>query len=167
MPMRDIVMGAIMVGIGATAFMDLVALARKYCFGTPSADYALVGRWIGHMPCGRFLHRPIAVSPTLRGEGAIGWAAHYLTGIAFAFLLLAIFGTGWLRQPALLPALIIGIGSVAAPFLLMQPGMGLGIAARRAPKPNAARLRSLVAHLTFGIGLYLAGWAANRLGFIN
>ncbi len=165
--MRDFVMGALVVGIGATAFMDLVAWARKQVFGTSSADYALVGRWIAHMPRGRFLHRPITASPCLRGERAIGWVAHSLTGIAFAFLLLAIFGAGWLRQPAILPALIMGIGSVAAPFLLMQPGMGLGMAARRAPKPNAARLRSLVVHLTFGIGLYLAGSAANRLGFIN
>ncbi len=27
-------------------------------------------------------------------------------------------------------------------------------------KPNAARLRSLSTHATFGIGLYLVGWAA-------
>lgn len=160
--MRDVLLGAIVIGIGATAFMDLAAWTRKHAFGTPSADYALVGRWIGYMPRGRFLHQPIAASPCLRGERAIGWAAHYFVGIAFAFLLLTIFGA-----PAILPALITGIGSVTAPFLLMQPGMGLGIAARRAPKPNAARLRSLVTHLTFGIGLYLAGWAANRLGFIN
>ncbi|MES2253537.1 MAG: DUF2938 domain-containing protein [Pseudomonadota bacterium] len=162
--MRDTLLGAIVIGMGATAFMDLVAWTRKQVFGTPSADYALVGRWIAYMPRGRFLHRPIAASPCLHGERAVGWSTHYLIGIAFAFLLLTIFGAG---QPAVLPALITGIGSVAAPFLLMQPGMGLGIAACRAPKPNAARLRSLAAHLTFGIGLYLAGWAANRLGFIN
>jgi hypothetical protein len=53
---------------------------------------------------------------------------------------------------------MIGIGSVAAPFLLMQPGMGVGIAAAHAPKPGAARTRSLITHLTFGIGLYAAGW---------
>jgi hypothetical protein len=162
--MRDALLGAIVIGIGATVFMDLVAWTRKQVFGTPAADYALVGRWIAYMPRGRFLHRSIAASPSVRGERAIGWSAHYFIGIAFAFLLLTIFGAG---QPAILPVVITGIGSVAAPFLLMQPGMGLGMAARRAPKPNAARLRSLVAHLTFGIGLYLSGWAANRLGFIN
>ncbi len=163
--MRDVLIGAIAIGMGATAFMDLVALARKHLFGTPAADYGAVGRWIAHMPRGRFIHRPIAASPSLRGEDAIGWSAHYLIGIAFAWVLLAIAGAAWLRHPTILPALIVGIGSVAAPFLVMQPGMGAGIAARRTPKPGAARIRSLTTHLIFGIGLYAAGWATIFLGF--
>jgi hypothetical protein len=55
--------------------------------------------------------------------------------------------------------MIVGAGSVAAPFLLMQPGMGQGIVARKTPKPWAARARSLVTHLVFGLGLYAAGSA--------
>ena len=51
------------------------------------------------------------------------------------------------------PALTVGIGSVAAPFLLMQPAMGAGIAASRTPRPSAARMRSLVTHGVFGVGL--------------
>jgi hypothetical protein len=47
----------------------------------------------------------------------------------------------------------------------MQPGMGLGIAARRAPNPTAARMRSLTTHAVFGIGLYAAGWAARLISF--
>jgi len=155
--MREMVLGGVAVGIGATAFMDLAAWARKYFFATPAADYALVGRWILHMRHGRFIHRPISAMQPVRGESLTGWTAHYLIGIAFAFLLLAIFGMGWLDRPSILPALMVGIGSVAAPFLLMQPGMGLGLAARCAPKPNAARLRSLVTHGIFGFGLYVAG----------
>jgi hypothetical protein len=161
--MREFLGGAIVVGIGATALMDLVAWARKYVFGTPSADYGLVGRWIAYIPRGRFVHRPIAASPSVRGERIIGWSAHYLIGIAFAGVLLAIAGIDWLRHPAIIPALMVGIGSVAAPFLLMQPGMGSGIAARRTPKPNAARLRSLLTHGVFGLGLYGAGVAVSLL----
>jgi hypothetical protein len=37
---------------------------------------------------------------------------------------------------------------------MMQPGMGAGIAASKTPNPNAARLRSILAHTAFGIGLY-------------
>jgi hypothetical protein len=157
--MRDVLASAIAIGAGATAFMDLAVLVRKHSFGTPSADYALVGRWLTHMPRGRFIHRPIAASPAMRGERAIGWIAHYGTGVLFAGVLLAIAGEGWVRHPAVLPALAVGIGSVAAPFLLMQPGMGLGAAARLTPHPVAARLRSLVTHLLFGVGLYGAGVA--------
>jgi hypothetical protein len=161
--MREFLLGAMIVGIGATALMDLAAWVRKYFLGTSPADYGLVGRWIAYMPRGRFIHRPIAASPSMRGERAIGWSAHYLIGIAFAGVLLAIAGIDWLRHPAIIPALMVGIGSVAAPFLLMQPGMGSGIAARRTPKPNAARLRSLLTHGVFGLGLYGAGVAVSLL----
>ena len=66
----------------------------------------------------------------------------------------------WAARPTLPPALIVGIATVAAPFLILQPGMGAGIAASRTPKPGVARLRSLMAHASFGVGLYLAGWVA-------
>jgi Protein of unknown function (DUF2938) len=44
---------------------------------------------------------------------------------------------------------------VLVPYLIMQPSFGLGIAASRTPNPTQARLRSLVAHTAFGIGLYV------------
>jgi hypothetical protein len=78
-------------------------------------------------------------------------------------MLLAIWGLDWARQPTIGPALIVGIGSVAAPFLLMQPAMGAGIAASRTPRPAAARLHSLVTHGIFGLGLYAAGWVTSLL----
>ena len=56
------------------------------------------------------------------------------------------------------PALLVGIGTVVAPFLLMQPGMGAGVAASRTPRPAAARVQSLVTHAIFGLGLYASGW---------
>jgi hypothetical protein len=73
-------------------------------------------------------------------------------------LLLAIWELEWARQPTLLPALIIGVATVVAPFFLMQPGMGAGVAASKTPKPNAVRIRSLVTHAIYGVGLYLSGW---------
>jgi hypothetical protein len=154
---------AALTGAGATVVMDIWTLARKRLLGIPAADYGLVGRWFGHMAQGRFRHDRITASPAVKGERLIGWTAHYATGIAFAAVLLAIWGLDWVRQPTLGPALIVGIGSVAAPFLLMQPGMGAGIAARRAPRPNAARLQSIVTHAIFGFGLYAAGWATSWL----
>jgi hypothetical protein len=78
-------------------------------------------------------------------------------------MLLAVWGLDWVRHPTLAPALIVGIGSVAAPYLILQPGMGAGIAASRTPNPAAARLRSLVTHAVFGVGLYVAGWVTSWL----
>lgn len=146
------------IGIGATAVMDLWGLFLARVFGVPPANYAMVGRWIGNMGSGRFVHVSIASAPPIRGEKIIGWTAHYAIGIAFAALLVALKGDDWLAAPSLGPALMVGCVTVVAPFLLMQPGMGQGVAASRTPKPNVARLRSLATHTVFGFGLYLAAW---------
>jgi hypothetical protein len=159
--MMDYLIFAVMIGAGATVAMDLWSILRKRLLGIPSLDYALVGRWLVHLTRGRFRHAKIAASPAVRGERLIGWTAHYLIGIAFAAVLLAVWGLAWAREPTIAPALIVGLGSVAAPFLVMQPGMGLGIAASRTPRPGAARVQSLITHTMFGLGLYVAGWTAH------
>jgi len=152
--MSQTVLFTILVGLGATATMDGWSMIRRRWFGTPLPNYSLVGRWLAHMPSGRFRHDPIQHAKPMRGERRLGWVAHYLTGIAFAVLLPAIWGAGWLQNPSLAPALIVGFGTVLAPFLLMQPGMGAGIAARRTARPAAARWQSLASHAVFGLGLY-------------
>jgi hypothetical protein len=157
----DYLIGTLFIGAGATMVMDFWAIARKRLFGIAPPDYGLVGRWLAHMPAGRFRHDRISASPPVRGERLIGWTAHYLIGMAFAAILLGIWGLGWVHRPTLGPALAVGVGTVAAPFLVMQPGMGAGIAASRTPRPAAARLQSLVTHAIFGLGLYAAGWAAH------
>jgi hypothetical protein len=154
---------AVPVGILATAVMDVGSLLLQRFAGMPLPNYAMVGRWVGHMPAGRLCHRAIAAAPAVRGEHVIGWGVHYLTGIMFAGLLLMICGPGWLRAPTLVPAMLFGLATVAAPFLLMQPCMGAGVAARRAPDPVTARMRSLINHGLFGLGLYLAGHAVRLL----
>jgi hypothetical protein len=149
----------LIIGIGATATMDLWGIVRKPLLGIPLPNYGMVGRWIAHMTHGQFRHDAIAASFPVRGEHLIGWTAHYLTGIAFAALLVGIWGDSWIHSPTIGPALAVGIGTVAAPFLLMQPGMGIGIAASRTQNPTSARLQSLITHTVFGFGLYASGWA--------
>ena len=41
--------------------------------------------------------------------------------------------------------------------------MGAGIAASRTPRPNAARLQSLVTHAVFGLGLFATASLINFL----
>ena len=154
---------SLLIGAGATMAMDLWAIVRKQWLGIPSPNYAMVGRWLAYMPRGRFRHDSLATAPPARHERLIGWTAHYLIGIAFAALLLGIWGLAWVRHPTIGPALIVGIGTVAAPFFLMQPGMGAGIAGRRTPRPAATRIQSLVTHAIFGLGLYAAGWIVSPL----
>jgi len=159
----DIASATLLTGAGATAATDLWALARRRLLGVPQPDYGLVGGWFGNMPCGRFRHDSIKAASPVRAERWIGWSSHYLIGIAFAAILPAVWGADWLRQPTLGPALAVGLATVAAPFLLMQPGMGAGFAASRTPRPAAARLQSLVTHTVFGLGLYAGALITNLL----
>jgi hypothetical protein len=151
------------IGFGATAFADISALALNRLFQTPLPDYSLVGRWLSHMPDGRFPHARIAVAEPMPHERPLGWATHYAVGAAFAGLMIAATGLAWLQQPTLAPAVLFGLVSVSAPFLIMQPAFGLGVAAARAQSPWAARRRSLTNHMLFGIGLYLNGTALAAL----
>ncbi len=153
----EILLLALPIGIGATVVMDLWGVVQKRAFNAPPLDYALVGRWIGHIAWGRFCHASITAARPIPGERALGWLAHYITGVAFAAVLLALQGFGWTRDPTLMPALLIGVISMAAPWLVMQPAFGFGIAASRTPQPSVAWWRSLVTHLVFGLGLFLAG----------
>lgn len=148
---------AFLIGVGATAFMDLTSLIRA-SLGVPFPDYGLVGRWLASAARGRFAPGPISTVPPVKGEATIGWSAHYGIGIAYAALLLAAFPT-WAERPTLTPALLVGVGTILAPFLIMQPGMGAGFFASRTPDPAMARLRSLITHALFGLGLYAAGVA--------
>lgn len=157
----DYLVCTLLIGVGATVVMDLWAIVRKRLFGVAPPNYGLVGRWLAHMRRGQFRHRAIAAAPPVRGERLIGWTAHYLIGVGFAAILLGLWGLAWTDHPTIGPALVVGIGTVAAPFLLMQPGMGAGIAASRTPNPASARLQSLITHTIFGLGLYAAGWAVS------
>ncbi len=145
-----------LVGVIAILIMDLTAWARQRFWGVAGLDYAFVGRWIGHMRHGRFTHPSIVKADPIHRERALGWAVHYLSGIGLALGLLALSGPHWLSQSAPWLCLSYGVGTVLLPFLLMQPAFGLGVAASKTRQPSVARGRSLISHLSFGVGLWLA-----------
>jgi len=146
----------LLTGLLATLIMDGWSLARRYLFAVPSLNYALIGRWILWMSKGRYFHHTIHDTPAVKGETFTGWAVHYLTGMAFAFIPLLWRGQQWPEHADLLSAVISGLLSLMAPFFIMQPALGWGIAASKTPVPGKARLNSAVNHLVYGLGLYLA-----------
>lgn len=153
----------VLIGVGATAIVDLWSIARKQLFKVPLPNFDFVGRWFAHMARGQFRHNSIAAAPPIAGERLIGWTVHYLIGIAFAALLVAFEGFAWVREPTLAPAIAVGIVTVVFPFLLMQPGMGAGFAASRTPNPAMARVQALATHAMFGLGLFVTAWLADSL----
>lgn len=106
------ILGAFVIGLGASLLMDACNLFLKRAFGIPSLNDCLLGRWL--------------LAPS-----------------------------GWIASPTLLPALLYGIVTVVFPFFVMQPALGLGMAASRTPSPFQARMKSLATHTVFGVGMYL------------
>lgn len=153
----DILFRGILIGVLATIGMDIWALVVKHVLRLPTANWAHVGRWFAHMSRGVFVHRPISESAAVSNELAIGWIAHYLTGIVYGLAYLLIV-QGWLsRKPSMQSALIFGVVTLAAPWLLMQPSMGAGVFASKTPKPGVTRLVNASMHMVFGASLYV-GW---------
>jgi hypothetical protein len=150
----DVLLSAVAMGLGATLVMDGWNLLLKRALNVPSLSYCLLGRWLMHMRDGTFRHTSIRAAAPRQHECPVGWAAHYTIGVVFAVVFVA-FAPGWLARPTLLPALLYGIGTVVFPLFVMQPSFGLGVASANTPSPLRARLKSVVTHTVFGVGLYL------------
>jgi hypothetical protein len=155
----DYLIPAIAVGAGATAVMDLWNLLVKLALGIPSLDYCLLGRWICHMRRGTVRHESIAAAAPKPLECILGRTAHYTIGAVLGVAFVALAPSDWLAQPTVLPSLIFGIITVAFPFFIMQPSLGLGVASSKTRNPLQARLKSLMSHTAFGVGLYLCAVA--------
>jgi hypothetical protein len=151
------ILGGVVVGVGATLVQDLWNLALRRAFGIPSLDLCLLGRWLCHMPVGKFKHASIKAATPKTPECAIGAMAHYTIGAVFASVLVLVTSGEWLVRPTLLPALLLGVVTLVFPFFLMQPALGLGVASSRTANPKRARLKSLMSHVAFGLGLF---WCA-------
>lgn len=145
---------AVTIGIGATLAIDLWSLFLERAFDISSLDYCLLGRWLRHMQGGTFTHANIAAAPRKHFECAAGWMAHYSIGVVFAAVFVVLASDDWLARPTLLPAVLFGICTVVFPMFIMQPSLGLGVAASKSRNPLQARLKSLGTHCVFGIGLY-------------
>ena len=157
-----IILKTIAIGIGATLAIDIWVSILKL-FKIKSLDYKYVGRWIGNFPKGKYFHNKIQDTPPIPHELIIGWTIHYLIGITFAFITVAVYGISWLEKPSILPAIIVGLITAAGPFFIMQPAFGFGIASSKLPKPNLLRLKSFGTHLIYGIGLYLSAIMLNKI----
>lgn len=152
--MGEFLWRSVVLGVAATALLDIWALFLSKAFGIAPPNWAMVGRWVGHLPQGTFVHADIGKAAPITSELAIGWVFHYAVGIVFAAALLAIWGLGWAHAPTFIPALVVGYVTIGCGWFILQPGMGAGIAAVK--RPNAMQIRALniLGHTVFALGLY-------------
>ena len=112
----EIIVAAVLVGIGGTAILDLFSFLMERFFGVPATNWRMVGRWLGHMPRGRFVQPDLKQAAPVSGEHAIGWIFHYLVGAGYGLLLVALWGAGWLQAPSFAPPMILVLVLLVLPF---------------------------------------------------
>jgi hypothetical protein len=152
---RDILV-AVCTGIGATLLTDIWNKLLKWILNIQSLNFCLLGRWIMYMPYGIFRHQHIRTTPPKSYECLMGWLAHYSIGIGLAVFFMLLVSVAWLNQPTLLPALVYGIGTVVFPLFILQPALGLGPASSKVSNPAQARMKSVMTHIVFGVGIWLS-----------
>jgi hypothetical protein len=153
----ELTIQGVLIGVIATIGMDIWAAFVKHVMRLPTADWAMVGRWFGHMPRRVFVHRPISESAPITNELVIGWIGHYVTGIVYGLAYLYIVQIILRSGPSIISAIIFGLITLAAPWFIMQPAMGAGVFATKTPRPGLMRIINLSMHAIFGVSLYV-GW---------
>ena len=149
-------LNALLIGVIGTLISDLIIVGMNRLFKTSSLDFSWVGRWFLYMMKGQYQHHTILQSPAIEGEKPFGWLMHYVIGILIAWIMLLLYNNVFTGINPYLYALIFGVITVIFPFFIMQPAFGFGVMASKTPFPKIARMRSLLSHLYFGIGLCFA-----------
>jgi hypothetical protein len=151
----------LVMGITATVAIDLWATFANRVLGWPRTNWGLVGRWIGRMRDGQFTHVSIGSSPSIDHESVLGWVFHYVVGFIYASAYLMYVSIAQMGRPTLVSAVLFGLVTILSPWLLMQPALGLGICASKAPRPNLVRSQNLIIHTIFGLALYYSYQVSN------
>lgn len=141
-------------GLGGTVAMDVWAWTLARAGVAPFPNWAMPGRWLGHVFGGRVFHDDIAAVDPVAGELGLGWALHYGVGVLYGIVFVLLAGAEWNTEPTFFPIWIFSLITIAAGWFLLQPGMGLGWAAAKTPSPWKVRGMGLVAHTVFALGMW-------------
>ena len=128
----------LIIAVSANIVTDLYEFALERLLGK-TRDWHLVGRWVANIFRGSVILDTNDDALAVPGELILGWVFHYI--VAFLYVAMYLVGTQFI--------------TVAAPWLILMPGLGLGVFAAKAAKPNFVRAASLSVHTVFGIGIYL------------
>tara|TARA_Y100001956_G_scaffold82919_1_gene106818 strand:- start:3519 stop:4010 length:492 start_codon:yes stop_codon:yes gene_type:complete len=156
-----LVLGAV-AGLGATVFTDLIAILRQG-WAVTHGFYCLVGRWVGSFRYHGPVHDDIRASVPVVGEAMFGWSAHVLLGVMYGIGFAMLFGSSALEKPQIWQGLSFGIATVLVPWLIFQPLFGWGFAMSKAPDPWTLRMKGVITHTVFGLGVWVSLVALNAL----
>jgi len=144
----------LIVALVANIITDVYELGLERLLGK-TRDWHLVGRWFVNVFKGSFVLDPTDETRVVPGELALGWVFHYIVAIAYVAAYLMGVRLILDEAPSFGTAIGFGIITVAAPWFVLIPGLGAGVFATNAERPNFVRLTSLTVHAVFGVGIYL------------
>lgn len=154
--MSDIISFILIVGIGSTLALDIWGILSARIGWLPGTHWPSVGRWIIGMSSGHWIFDGENKAPNTLTEAITGWGFHYIIGIAYAASFPLFWGTGFISAPTVFPFILIGvIISSLAGLIILMPGMGGGIFARKTPSPANVMWYVLVSHIIFAAAEYL------------
>ena len=146
----------IILGLCSTLLLDVIQYLRHRLWQHGWLDYAVLAQalwqhWQNYSRTGHVHTRlPMAWARLL------GWLLHYVIGVALVWLAMQINVLRGAQTLGLPFCLMFGSATVLLPFFIMQPLLGMGIAARNTATPWSNRGKSLIAHGLFGLSVYVA-----------
>ena len=120
------ILTGILMGLAGTLAMDIWAWALSL-FGQTRPNWAMPGRWLGHVLRGRVFHDDIGAAEPVPGELGLGWALHYGVGVFYGVVFVALAGPGWVEAPTFLPLWAFSLVTIAAGWFLLPAGDGAGL----------------------------------------
>ena len=136
---------------GATA-ADIGRTVYQWVTGFPAVNWSLTGRWFLMVLQGQPYVANVGAAPSLPNELMAGHAAYYTISVIFAGVYLLLLKV-MKREPSLWNGLVFGWVTMAFPFLVQMPLMGMGVLANATATPLLIIGRTLVHHSSFGLGL--------------
>ncbi|NVK56147.1 MAG: DUF2938 family protein [Alteromonadaceae bacterium] len=156
----DIITFILVVGIGSTIALDLWGVFTAKIGWMPGTHWPSVGRWLLGIPAGRLVLDGTDIRPHTGAEAAAGWIFHYLIGLAYAVMFPLFWGASFVATPTVFPFILIGVViSTLAGLIILMPGMGGGLFARKLPNAGGMIAYALVAHIVFAVAQYLLALA--------
>jgi hypothetical protein len=151
--LMTILVDILVVAIVANIITDIYEWALERISGK-TRDWHLVGRWLANIFTGSFVLDTGDESRAVPGELVLGWTFHYAVGAFYAAAYLYGVQFFFNQPPSAATAIGFGVITVAAPWFILMPGLGVGFFAANAGRPNFVRVASLSVHTVFGVGLY-------------
>jgi len=148
-------------GLAAATAADIGRTIYQALTGFPPVNWSITGRWFLMVLQGQPYVANVGAAPSLPNELMAGHAAYYTISVIFAGVYLLLLKV-MKQEPGLWNGLLFGWVTMAFPFLVQMPLMGMGVLASATATPLLIIGRTLVHHSSFGLGLAIGamvtGW---------